>query len=350
MRIPPGAYSPLNDRWGRFAALAPSLPERALVLADAKVLRLHPKVGKTLAAKGRILVALTAGEKAKSLRVLERVLTQALSLPRSASVVCVGGGTLGDLATVAAHVLKRGVSLIHVPSTLLAAVDSSVGGKGAVHLGEVKNALGVFHYAQEGWLCPELFETLSAKQQREGRIEAWKMVVTLDAARWAQYERSPPDLETLIRGARALKDSVCREDPYEQEGRRPLLNFGHTFGHVLESVTQFKLSHGDAVGVGIVCALDVGRLTGVTDAGLANETEALFRDLVGAPGRKALAAALKAVKASRLETLLGADKKSGEQGELRMILLKARGEAILKPVPHDVWRALLRAWQRGTAP
>ncbi len=354
-REAPGAYRRPNDVWGRFEALAAQhLPQRALVLADARVLKLHPAVHRALKGPSRILVPLTAGERAKSLRVLEKVLQQAVGLPRSAWVVCVGGGTVGDLATVAAHVLKRGLPLLHVPTTLLAAVDSSVGGKGAVHLPQgrdwVKNALGVFHYASQAWLCPELFETLSERQLREGRVEAWKMVVSLDRARLARYRRRTPGLEELVRDARRLKDSVCDKDPYEHQGLRQVLNFGHTFGHVLESLTRFSLSHGDAVGLGILCALDVGRRVGVTPAALAQSVGALFTQEVGILQRPRLAAALKRATPARIEALLGADKKAGASGELRMVLLKSPGHCVVQGVAHAHWRALLPFWQRGERP
>ncbi len=353
-KVAPGAYRPPADRWGRFETLARRLPARALVLADARVLRLHPGVARALRGEGRIVVALAAGERAKSLSVLERVLQQAVALPRSAWVVCVGGGTLGDLGTVAAHVLKRGLSLLQVPTTLLAAVDSSVGGKGAVHLAQgkevVKNALGVFHYAEEAWVCPELFDTLSPRQLREGRIEAWKMVVSLDAGLFAAYRRRAPSLSRLVRDARQLKDRVCFADPYEHEGRRQVLNFGHTFGHVIESVTHFGVSHGDAVGMGVLCALDVGRALGVTPEGLAGVVEEVFAREVRAPGRPALARALRGAGAARVAGLLAADKKAGSAGELRMVLLRALGRAERVTVQAPVWRGLLGAWVRGGRP
>jgi predicted secreted protein len=207
-----------------------------------------------------------------------------------------GGGTVGDLGTVVAHLLKRGVRLIQVPTTLLAAVDSSLGGKGALHVEShgtaLKNAVGVFHYAEECWICPELFATLSARQRREGAVEGWKMAVCLDTRRWRRWTRRRPSLRELIRESRAMKAAVCSEDPYERVGRRSLLNFGHTFGHVLESLSHFRLSHGDAVGPGILCALDVGRAVGATPDAVASDVERAFLEEVGTFGRGRLAALL----------------------------------------------------------
>ncbi|HZH03754.1 MAG TPA: 3-dehydroquinate synthase, partial [Myxococcaceae bacterium] len=231
----PGSYAPPNDRWGPFTAFAPGLPSACLAVVDRVVARKHPGVVKALKAdRARTVLLLEAGEESKSFSVLEKVLQAGAHLPRSASLVCVGGGTLGDLSTVAAHLFKRGIRLVQVPSTLLAAVDSSVGGKGAVDLRVarriIKNAAGVFHYASESWLCPELFESLSPRQLREGAIEAWKMAVCLDADLYETYCEAAPPIDALIKDARRIKSGVCAQDPYERTGLRAVLNFGHTFG------------------------------------------------------------------------------------------------------------------------
>ncbi len=140
-----------------------------LVIADARVLRLHGSRGLALKQPNVTLVPLTAGEGAKSLATLERLTKRALALPRKLTVLAIGGGTIGDVATVFAHTFKRGVGrLVHVPTTLLAAVDSSVGGKGAVNVAGAKNVLGVFHAADEAWLCRELFTTLTERSGARG--------------------------------------------------------------------------------------------------------------------------------------------------------------------------------------
>lgn len=351
----PGAYRRSNDQWGRFEELAGALPPQTAVVLDRRVARLHPRLRKVLRARGiQTVVELTAGERAKSLRALDSLARALLPLPRSGTLLAIGGGTIGDLATVAAHLHKRGVSLIHVPSTLLAAVDSSLGGKGAVHAGEarapVKNALGVFHYADACWVCPELFETLSPAQLREGRIEAWKMVVTLSRSHWRSYARTEPALDVLVRDARDLKAHVCAKDPYELRGERRVLNFGHTFGHVLESLTRFRVSHGDAVGLGMLCALDVGRALGVTGADVADEVEEVLRRRAGVLPRTNLASALGGHRDSEVTTLLAADKKVEVPGEVRMVLVDEIGHAVVQAVEPQVWKRLARAWRRGIRP
>lgn len=318
----PGAYVKCRDVYGRFDQLVARLPDGpVLAIADERVLRLHPHVRRAL--RGVKVLSLRAGESAKSLKVVERLSLDALSMPRSMTVLAIGGGTIGDVATVFAHTFKRGVKhFIQVPTTLLAAVDSSVGGKGAVNVGGAKNAVGVFHAAEEAWLCPELFETLSEAQRREGRLEAWKMVVTLDAKRFAQWERRAPDDEALIRVSRELKHSLVVKDPYETKGLRVALNFGHTMGHVIESLSKYRVRHGEAVGLGMLFALDEGVRRGVTSPELRARIEAVLPNAVNA--RAALAKWTAPKFAKQTEQLLEADKKGA------WILLSGIGEWVTR--------------------
>jgi 3-dehydroquinate synthase len=353
--LPPGAYRPANDRWGSFSRLSATLPEGSLIVLDRRVAKLHPAVLPALQARRpHALLQLTGGERAKSFESLQQVLAAGLTLPRSGTLVAIGGGTLGDVSTMAAHLLKRGVRLVQVPTTLLAAVDSSLGGKGAVDFTVngrvVKNPVGVFHYAEEAWLCPEFFESLSDTQRREGALEAWKMVASLDAKLFQGYTRRPPALERLVKDARRLKESVCERDPYEHQGLRRVLNFGHTFGHVLEGVSNFKLSHGDAVGLGMLFALDVGRALDVTPGPVAGRVETALERGPGVLGRKKAAALFKRAALSDIEMLLAADKKAGAAGELRMVLLTDIGVAEVRDVSAPQWRALWPAWTQGVRP
>ncbi|MDX2009839.1 MAG: 3-dehydroquinate synthase family protein [Myxococcaceae bacterium] len=336
---PPGALTAALERRGDFTRLVATLPTDAVVFADARVLKLHPPVAKALACHR--VVRVTAGESLKSLSTLERLARHLVDVPRSATFVAVGGGTVGDAVTVLAHLHKRGVRLVHVPTTMLAAVDSSVGGKGAVNVGEVKNALGVFHGAAETWLCPAFFDTLSEAQRREGRLEAWKMAVTLDGARFGRWSQRAPTDEALVREARVMKELVVAADPRETKGVRVVLNFGHTFGHVLESVSGYRVRHGEAVGLGMVCALDVGVALGVTPEAIARRVEAVLPNAVGARARLARLASASPVGAVR--RLLAADKK-GSGGALRMVLLRSPGDWTVAEVPESTWAPL---WERG---
>ncbi len=353
--LPPGAYRPPNDRWGPFTKLAAKLPEGSVAVVDRTVARLHPDLLPALRARApRAIVQLTGGERAKTLESLQKVLSEGLTLPRSGTLLAVGGGTVGDVATVAAHLLKRGVRLVQVPTTLLAAVDSSLGGKGAVDLTVrgrvVKNPAGVFHYAEETWLCPELWATLSDTQLREGSLEAWKKAASLDAPLFRRWVRKAPALENMVKEARRMKESICAQDPYEQSGLRRVLNFGHSFGHVLESLSRFKLSHGDAVGLGMLCALDVGRHLNVTPPDVAEEVEEGLTRGPGVLGRERTAALTKRASLRDVVALLNADKKAGAKGELRMVLLTGLGAHEVRDVSEAAWRALWPAWSQGVRP
>jgi 3-dehydroquinate synthase len=309
---------PAKTKVLKLAAL-PDVEGARLVIADEKVVRLHPQLK---AIHGHWLT-LRAGESVKSLRTLERLTSEVAHLPRNLTLIAIGGGTIGDFATVFAHVFKRGVGrLIHVPTTLLAAVDSSVGGKGAVNVGGTKNLLGVFHGADETWLIPEVFTTLTEAQRREGRIEAIKMVVTLDAKRWAKWKVTLPDDLEVIRVGRALKEAVVAKDPYEKKGLRAVLNFGHTMGHVIESLSKYRVRHGEAVGLGMLHALDEGVRRKITPPSLAAEVEAAL------PVKRAqLAQWLTPENAPRIRELLAQDKKGA------WILLARPGHTVTIPLP-----------------
>lgn len=324
----PGSHRPLNDAWGRFGTH--DLPRGAVWIVDARVAKLHPRVLKAIRAPLHVELV-TAGEALKSTEALGRLAPKLVGLPRNGTLVAVGGGTVGDFATVAAHLVKRGVNLIQVPTTLLAAVDSSVGGKGALNVGDVKNALGVFHYPTRSLVCPELWETLSPAQHREGIAEALKMAVCLDAKTWRSWSRRAPGIVERVKVSRRLKARICAADPYEQSGRRTVLNFGHTFGHVIESLSQYQVRHGEAVALGMLCALDVGRRLGITPAALADEVEEVLVGQAGA-SRQRLAATLGRQRPEKIDRLLRADKKS-LGGGLRMVLLSRPGSARVVEMP-----------------
>ncbi len=343
-QLAPGSFAPCVDRFEAFPALAKGLEGPRFVIADARVMALHPSVARFV--RGSPHVALRAGEAAKSLRTLERLAQASLTVPREATVVAIGGGTIGDVATVFAHLHKRGARLVHVPTTTLAAVDSSVGGKGAVNVAGRKNALGVFHAPSEGWICRELFTTLSPAQHLEGEAEAFKMALTLDETVWRTWRLARPTLDSLIRTSRVLKNRVCVEDPYERSGRRAVLNFGHTFGHVFESLSRYRVRHGVAVALGMRCALDLSRALG--DLGKGAELE---RHLpMHATARARLATVLSAASSAEITQLLASDKKGASATHTRFVLLRAPGKTALREVPHSAWRRLLPAWKRGVTP
>ncbi|MCL2178707.1 MAG: 3-dehydroquinate synthase [Cystobacterineae bacterium] len=345
----PGSYKPNVEFWGPPQTLLAHLPKPWAVVADKRVLQLHPQLRPLLAQAALAPVEIRAGEVAKSLACFERLAQQLQGLPRGATLLALGGGTIGDVCTVLAHTLKRGMRLWHWPTTLLAATDSSVGGKGALNLGGVKNALGAFHYPEGGLLCMELFATLTPAQRQEGWCEAWKMATCLSRQHFEAWAVCLPTEEVCIRQARGMKAQVCEEDAYELSGRRAALNFGHSFGHIIESLSGYRIRHGQAVGMGLWCALDIGRCLGLTPPVLAAEIEEVW-ERAQLPGRQALAKALAGVEESAMQRLLLADKKNTNTQSLRMVLLKALGEVVLQEVAFEEWRPLAPYWRKGDKP
>jgi 3-dehydroquinate synthase len=178
--------------------------------------------------------------------------------------------------------------------------------------------------------------------------EALKMVVCLNPAAFTGFEKGAVMSPVVIRQARRLKAAVCAADPYEQTGERTVLNFGHTLGHVVEAASGFRVRHGEAVALGMLCALDVGQRLGVTPQKIATRLEAAL-DGLGAHRRR-LRAVVQNVSTTKLRRLLEADKKVDVQGHLRMVLLAKVGAAHVKPVALAEVTALLLRWKKGLPP
>ncbi len=218
-----------------------------------------------------VVVTLAAGEASKSPVTVERLCARMLSegFDRHDCVVAVGGGVVGDVSGFAASCYMRGVDFYNVPTTLLAQIDASVGGKTAVNLGGVKNVMGAFYPPRGVFIDPEVLETLPPRQLAAGLAEAIKMGLTSDAALFELIERENPAdrdvLDRVIWRALCVKTAVVEADEYDA-GRRQVLNFGHTIGHGVESAMRGAWLHGEAVAVGMLpmCATDVRtRLIGV---------------------------------------------------------------------------------------
>ncbi|MBI1402734.1 MAG: 3-dehydroquinate synthase [Porphyrobacter sp.] len=206
------------------------------------------------------------GEDAKSWAVLERLTDWllALGVTRSDHVFALGGGVVGDLVGFACAILKRGCGFAQLPTTLLAQVDSSVGGKTAINTAAGKNLIGAFHQPSLVLIDPLVLATLPEREMRAGYAEVLKYGLLGDAAFFAWLEangervlaREPAALEHAIATSIAMKARIVAEDERETLDRRALLNLGHTFGHALEAETGFsdRLLHGEAVALGMVLA------------------------------------------------------------------------------------------------
>jgi len=209
---------------------------------------------------------LAGGEATKTLATCETVLRAMVQagLDREGLLVAIGGGAIGDLAGLCASLFLRGIELWQVPTTLLAMVDSAVGGKTAVNLPEGKNLVGTVHPASLVVIDVDFVRTLPEREFRSGLAEAVKMAIGLDAELFALLERErervlrrdPAVIAEVVQRALAGKIAVVEGDPREH-GRRRLLNLGHTLGHALEAWSQGQLAHGLCVARGLHFALDL---------------------------------------------------------------------------------------------
>ncbi len=254
---------------------------------------------------------------------------------RDSAVVAVGGGVTGDLAGFVAATYMRGIPHVQVPTSLLAMLDSSVGGKTGLDTLEAKNPIGAFHQPRLVLVDPELLDTLPAFQLSAGLSEAVKAAAIADAglftwleARAAELLDKDPDLLTELLGrAIATKAAVVEEDP-EERGRREVLNFGHTVGHALEALGGYGVLHGEAVASGMRIESRVGELLGVTQEG----TTARLGTLLDACG---LDRPLdEEIDAERVLEAAQADKKA-RASELRFVLLRRIGEVALPAAAGD---------------
>lgn len=214
--------------------------------------------------------AFCAGEESKNMETLTEILDFLSEIPltRSDFVVALGGGVTGDMAGFAAGVYMRGIPFIQIPTTFLAAVDSSVGGKTAVDLKNGKNLAGLFHQPSLVITDIDTFQTLSTENYACGAAESIKMGVISDPELFDNFEnKNASDLEEEIvrRAVQAKADIVQRDE--KEAGDRKLLNLGHTYGHAVEKLSRFTLPHGHAVAIGLAMAARAGAKMGDMDAG-----------------------------------------------------------------------------------
>jgi shikimate kinase / 3-dehydroquinate synthase len=223
----------------------------AVVVADERVLELHD--APTDAPTHRV----PAGEEAKTLAVVER-LWQELAIGRDGTIVAFGGGSTTDVAGFVAATYLRGVRWVAVPTTLTGQVDAAIGGKTGINTADAKNLAGAFHFPEQVVIDPNVLSTLPEIERRAGMAEVVKTGLLAGSDVWSLPE------EEMIRACAAYKAAVVLSDPYETEGRRTVLNLGHTFAHALEAGSGYTVSHGEAVALGLLAAL---RLSGLpTDA------------------------------------------------------------------------------------
>jgi len=269
---------------------------RAVVMTDAGILRAHgAAVVAGLEAAGLSVTVLEVpeGEAAKTLAVAEHCWDRLLAAgaDRTSTILALGGGAVGDLAGFVAATYMRGANFVPLPTTVLAQVDASIGGKTAIDHPKAKNLIGAFHQPRLVVVDPAVVLTLPDRDFRSGLAEIIKHGIVLDAGYFEDVERSAaalvtrdlPTLTRIIGGSCRLKAAVIQRDPEEKGEWRFSLNYGHTIGHALEAATRFDTwTHGEAVSLGIVAEARLAERLGVADAATARRQEALLH-AVGLP-------------------------------------------------------------------
>ncbi|MFN3863370.1 MAG: 3-dehydroquinate synthase [Erythrobacter sp.] len=339
------------------AAAAPYLQSygaqrKVPVVADSNTHRLYRMMlESSLAAAGHAAdwFVVEPGEDAKSWGVLEHLCDWllALGITRKDHVIALGGGVVGDLVGFACAITKRGSGFVQVPTTLLAQVDSSVGGKTAINTRAGKNLIGAFHQPSLVLIDPLVLATLPDREMRAGYAEVLKYGLLGDAAFFAWLEangakvlaREPAALEHAIATSIAMKARIVAEDERETRDRRALLNLGHTFGHALEAQTGFSdcLLHGEAVALGMVLAARYSARRGEI---LLADAERATSAIAAAGLPASLAALGLGCDGGNLVDHMRHDKKA-EGTTLPFVLLRALGEAY---VARDVDMADITAF------
>jgi 3-dehydroquinate synthase len=324
-------------------------PSRVVLLTHGRLWRrFGARAARALAAVGLppLRVTVPEGERAKSLRAAAAVIDRmaAAEVDRRAALVALGGGVVGDLGGFVAGVYMRGIALVHVPTTLLAQVDSAIGGKAAVNHPRAKNLVGVIHQPAVVVADVETLRPLPERELRSGLAEVVKYGMACDAALadWVEASlpavlaRETPVLADLVARCAAVKARVVAADEREA-GPRRVLNYGHTVGHALERLDG-RLTHGEAVALGMCVEAEVSRRLGLL-AGAAVERQAALLARAGLPTRLPA----DAPDAAALLATMRLDKKTAA-GALRLVLLKEIGQAVIdQVVPEALVREALGA-------
>lgn len=239
--------------------------QKVFIISDTNVAEFYLNTVKALLTKDNILVhsyVFKAGEKQKTIKTLSDIINYAMSvgIDRQYVVIALGGGVVGDIAGFFASVYMRGLKYIQLPTTLLAMVDSSIGGKTAVNTDTGKNIVGTFYQPQCVLINAKFLHTLNSRHLKNGMAEVIKYAVSFDYKFFGQLKLifnksiiSEKDFENIIYKSCKYKADIVQTDEKETKGIRELLNFGHTFAHALETITKYKkFLHGEAVVFGMI--------------------------------------------------------------------------------------------------
>jgi 3-dehydroquinate synthase len=320
---------------------------RAFIVTDEHVIEHADKVSTALGNAGfqLLMVSLPAGESQKSLATASYLYDQLAeaAADRKTLVVAVGGGVIGDLAGFVAATWNRGLPLLMVPTTLLAMVDSSVGGKVGINHPRGKNLIGAFHQPVGVWIDTAFLSTLPDREYRSGLAEVVKYGVILDAELFAYLEqhtaailaRDAECIRHIVARSCRLKGNVVEQDEREETGLRAVLNYGHTFAHAFETVSGYGAwLHGEAVSAGMICASRLAERRGLISADVTERQRRLLQTF-------ALPIASQRWPVEDLLATMRRDKKA-VAGRLHFVLPKRLGEvALFDDVPEEDVRAIL---------
>jgi 3-dehydroquinate synthase len=306
---------------------------KAAIITDSNVKGLYAdtlRVGLANAGFDVTVLEITAGEEQKTLTMAGRLfrgMTNALA-ERTTPVLALGGGVVGDLAGFVAATYMRGVPLIQVPTTLLAQVDSSIGGKTGVDVGKLKNIVGAFHQPRMVITDIDTLKTLPEEELTSGLAEVIKSAVIRNRNFFNFLDNNmeeikglhPAVLEKTVQETVKIKAEVVEKDEREA-GLRAILNYGHTVGHALEAVSDFRLKHGQAVAIGMVAAAKISSRMGMLDIGDAASIEKVIKS-AGLPVKMPELDVGEVIQAMRHDKKVVGEK-------VRFVLLKSIGHALV---------------------
>jgi 3-dehydroquinate synthase len=260
------------------------------------------------------------GEKHKTMQTVEDILSFLADkqFSRSDMLIALGGGIVGDVTGFAAAIYQRGIDFIQIPTTVLASVDSSVGGKTGVNLGGLKNQVGAFWQPSLVICDPDVFETLPKAEYAAGMAEVIKYAAICRASLGADIENGA-DIESVIEQCVSIKRDIVEQDERDT-GKRQLLNLGHTFGHAIEKATDNRYTHGQAVAIGTVMAFYAAERIGLCRMGEGQRVKRLF-ELFDLPTRCPCA------KDEMLSAMVSDKKRLG--GKITLVLPRSLGDAVL---------------------
>ena len=302
--------------------------KKVAVITDANVDLLYgERVMNALGTRTAKKLVLPGGEGTKSLKYLEKVYDFLLEfgISRFDLIIALGGGVIGDLTGLAAATVLRGVPFMQIPTTLLAQVDSSVGGKVAINSPHGKNLIGAFHQPKAVLIDPDCLATLEPRVFSDGMAEVIKCGCIADAELFETLEAT--ELDEVVLRCCDIKRQVVEQDEFDT-GRRMILNFGHTIGHAVENFYNYeKYTHGEAVAIGMYNVTLAGERMGITAPGTAEKIRAVLK-------LYSLPYALDSVDGQALSRAMNLDKKS-DGDMINMIFIEQIGKVVIKKLSKE---------------